>query len=177
MNTCRCGRQAVWSFALADTNADEFRIRPDLCEECYRKLPPEQSVGWRSSLSGMLRTLAGQGMRLPPSEQSRGLKQYVLLVEGRFVWVGVPVGPEGSPENTSGELTPDMVQAVTATIEHRLASERERVGSVPVGNVVQVAQVSAPFIARLLTDEEAKKVLPAKQYEEFLEQMRRQERR
>ncbi len=176
-NACRCGRQAAWTLAIADTGADDFRIRPDLCQECYRKLPPEQAAGWRSSLSGMLRTLWGQGMRLLEAAPSRGLKQYVLVVEGRLVWVGVPVGPEGSPENTTGELTEDMVQAVIATTQHRIASQRERAQPGPVGAVVQVAQVSAPFISRVLTDGEARKVLPPEQYEALLGQIRRQERR
>lgn len=175
---CPCGREAVWSFVVADTGAEDFRIRPDLCHACYLRLPPGERAGWRRAAATGLRTHRDE-LALSP-ETGGGSRPYLLGVEGRAVFVSVAVDAPNS-ENPTGALTPDIMRHVTLLTQRRLADERERSETTerlppqPRASV-QVADTSAPFQMAVLTDEQARRLLAPEDFDALMQVLERQRR-
>ena len=176
--SCVCGREAVWSLAIADASADDFRIRPDLCHVCYLRLPPAERTGWQRTARSGLRTHRDEAV-LAPGGGSGDSRPYLLAVEGRAVFVSVAVNAPGSP-NPAGLLTADILESVTLLAQHRAAAERESPDAdappMPRPSSVHVADTSAPFQMALLTDEQARHLLAPEDFADLMQVLDRQRR-
>lgn len=172
---CACGGEAVWSLVIADPLADDFIIRPDLCENCYSALPAHRQVGWRHRAVPFDPDDPSQR----PDFASPPTRQYLLAVEGQLLWVGVGTD---EAENPDGYLTDDILEQLVVLAQHQSAREAgwnevaKHEATYPRAELeVQTADVSAPFLCSFLTEEQARAILPPEDAEDLLQAQREQQ--